>query len=260
MRTMCSREIFTKECRQQQIFDSDLKGAWHYNHVTFAPIVKHFMLYCRLIYMLSILCVRLTIKVKVEIPESLKVEWYPPKKLGRVTLSCFENYQSRENFEPQDRHSSDSVCIPGLLTGRGRKSQISRDFWGQIRGKIGRSHDNFAGVFAANFPKKQSVETADFVVIFKANFARNQLTCDQAICADQTSVFNVFLTEIIICSFNNNALQRNEPMAKPLTSWLVPSFSQHNVRLVVSERCLHVSVTKFQDKFASLRQVNSPNN
>ena len=47
-------------------------------------------------------------------------------------------------------------------------------------------------------------------------------------------------------------------MAKPLTSWLVPSFSQHNLRLVVSGCCLHVSVTKFQDKFASLPQVNSP--
>ena len=51
------------------------------------------MLYCRLIYMLSILCVRLTIKVKVGLPESFKVGWYPPppkkkkkKKLGRVTL------------------------------------------------------------------------------------------------------------------------------------------------------------------------------
>ena len=41
-------------------------------------------------------------------------------------------------------------------------------------------------------------------------------------------------------------------MAKPLTSWLVPSFSQHNLRLVVSERCLHVLVTKFQDKFAEI--------
>jgi len=51
---------------------------------------------------------------------------------------------------------------------------------------------------------------------------------------------------------------RNEPMAKPLTSWLVPTFSQHNLHLVVSGCCLHVSVTKFQDKFASLRQVNSP--
>ena len=40
-----------------------------------------------LIYLLSILCVRLTIKVMVGIPESFKVGWYPPKKLGRFTLS-----------------------------------------------------------------------------------------------------------------------------------------------------------------------------
>ena len=89
MRTMCSREIFTKKCRQQQIFDSDLKGAWHYNHVTFTPIAKIFMLYCRLIYMLSILCVRLTIKVKVGIPESFKVGWYPPQKNGSSHLKLF---------------------------------------------------------------------------------------------------------------------------------------------------------------------------
>ena len=36
--------------------------------------------------MLSILCVRLTIKVKVGIPESLKVGWYPPKKTGSSHL------------------------------------------------------------------------------------------------------------------------------------------------------------------------------
>ena len=45
------------------------------------------MLYCRLIYMLSILCVRLTIKVKVGIPESIKVGWYPPKKTGSSHLN-----------------------------------------------------------------------------------------------------------------------------------------------------------------------------
>ena len=86
MRTMCSREIFTKKCRQQQILDSDLKGALHYNHVTFTPIAKNFMLYCRLIYMLSILFVILTIKVKVGIPESFKVGWYPLKKTGSSHL------------------------------------------------------------------------------------------------------------------------------------------------------------------------------
>ena len=91
MRTMCSREIFTKKCRQQPIFDSDLKGAWHYNHVSFTPIAKNFMLYCRLISMLSILCVRLTIKVKVGIPESFKVGWYPPKKTGSSHLKSLMN-------------------------------------------------------------------------------------------------------------------------------------------------------------------------
>ena len=90
MRTICSREIFTKKYRQQQIFDSDLKGAWYYNHVTFTPIAKNFVLYCRFVYMLSILCVRLKIKVKVWIPESFKVGWYPLKKLGRVTLKTVE--------------------------------------------------------------------------------------------------------------------------------------------------------------------------
>ena len=38
-----------------------------------------------------------------------------------------------------------------------------------------------------------------------------------------------------------------------------PSFLQHNLRLVISGHCLHVSVTKFQDKFTSEQQVNSPN-
>ena len=32
---------------------------------------------------------------------------------------------------------------------------------------------DFAGIFGANFGEKQSVNTADFVVIFGATFARN---------------------------------------------------------------------------------------
>ena len=36
--------------------------------------------------MLFILCVGLTIKVKVGIPESFKVGWYPPKKTGSSHL------------------------------------------------------------------------------------------------------------------------------------------------------------------------------
>ena len=37
--------------------------------------------------MLSILCVRLTIKVKVGIPESFKVGWYPEEKTGSSHLN-----------------------------------------------------------------------------------------------------------------------------------------------------------------------------
>ena len=60
--------------------------------------------------MLSILCVILTIKVKVGIPESFKVGWYPPKKTGSSHLkfigklsrtesavtSCFRGVQVNE--------------------------------------------------------------------------------------------------------------------------------------------------------------------
>ena len=119
MRIMCSRDIFTKKCWQQQIFDSDLKGAWHYNHVTFTPIAKNFMLYCRLIYMLSILCVRLTIKVKVGIPESFKVGWYPLKKTGSSHLKA---RLFREGRSAYVLHQLCKVCL------RLRDSCFSRFF------------------------------------------------------------------------------------------------------------------------------------
>ena len=45
--------------------------------------------------MLSILCVRLTIKVKVGIPESFKVGWYPPKKTGSSHLKVPNHVQQR---------------------------------------------------------------------------------------------------------------------------------------------------------------------
>ena len=66
-------------------FNSDPKEAWHYNYVIFTPIAKNFML-SRLIYVLSMLYVRLTIKVKVGIPESFKVGWYPHKITGSSHL------------------------------------------------------------------------------------------------------------------------------------------------------------------------------
>ena len=51
--------------------------------------------------MLSILSVRLTIKVKVGIPESFKVEWYPPpqKKTGSSHLKVRANgHKNSQHF------------------------------------------------------------------------------------------------------------------------------------------------------------------
>ena len=73
------------------------------------------MLHCRLIYMLSILCVRLTIKVKVGIPEIFKVGWYPPppakKKLGRVTLRPV-NKKEQRNYNDFSRHAENIQAVP----------------------------------------------------------------------------------------------------------------------------------------------------
>ena len=125
-----------------------------------------------------------------------------------------------------------------------KESRISRDFQGQIRG-------NFQGKLRQ---KAICKKTADFVI----NFGQISLEIDQ-FCADQTSIFNVFLTKVRhYFALSTTIRSRNEPMAKPLTAWLMPSFLQHKLCLV-SGRCLHVSVTTFQDQFASLRQVNSPN-
>ena len=41
--------------------------------------------------------------------------------------------------------SNDRNLVTGLLIFRGKKSKISRDFQGQIRGKIGRFRGIFAG-------------------------------------------------------------------------------------------------------------------
>ena len=60
------------------------------------------------------------------------------------------------------------------------KSQISKDFQGQILRKIGRFHGKFRG---GNFAKKQSVKNSRFRWIFLANFAK----IDQ-FCVDMTSV------------------------------------------------------------------------
>ena len=87
---------------------------------------------------------------------------------------------------------------------------------------------------------------------FWANFIRNR------------SILRWFDVWLMFFNRNNNfailttKCLRNEPMAKILTSRLAPSFSQHNLHLVVLG-CSLIVMMKFQDRFASLRQLNSPN-
>ena len=63
---------------------------------------------------------------------------------------------------------------------------------------------DFAELFEANYTEKQSVKKKHILWLFSGKIL---LGIDQ-FCADQTSIFNVFLTEVIICSFNNNTFQK----------------------------------------------------
>ena len=61
--------------------------------------------------------------------------------------------------DPNTKHSKASTTCNGThinrSSGRSRKkSQISRDFWGQIRGKNGRFRGKFAGLFEVSFTEK----------------------------------------------------------------------------------------------------------
>ena len=103
---------------------------------------------------------------------------------------------SRDFSEKKSNFEGFSGALKKLL-------EKSVDFMGNFGGKLRQE----------TISKKQPI-SLDFL---GANFAK----IDQ-FCIDMTSVVNVFLTGIIICSFNNSSLEK---WAKAL--WLVPSFSQH---------------------------------
>ena len=87
----------------------------------------------------------------------------------------------------------------GVLIGRRKKVK----FCGIFRGKFAEKSTDFEGIFGANLAKNQSVKKGRFWGYF---WGKTSLQKDR-FCADQTSLLNVFQTEVIICSFNNNTLQ-----------------------------------------------------
>ena len=141
-------------------------------------------------------------------------------------------------FRASDRSRKKKSNFAEFLGTNSRKKQrISREFRRSFQGKL---HQKAIS-------KKQPI---------LCSFSRQILLAIDRFCADQTSVFfKVFLTGVIICSFNNNTLQKWTngkafniiASAQFFATWCTPG------------SYLHVLVTKFQDKFASLRQVNSPN-
>ena len=90
------------------------------------------------------------------------------------------------------------VFSSGLLIICGKKVK----FHGVFGGKIAEKSVEFVGIFWVNLAGKQSVNKQRILRLFSGQISQEI----DRFCADQTSIFNVFLTEDITCSFNNNTL------------------------------------------------------
>ena len=76
----------------------------------------------------------------------------------------------------------------GLLVGRGKKSEISRNFREQIRGKNSRFRGNFRGIFEAGFAGKRLVKNVNGQFSWKL---AEQISLESDwFCADLRKVFN----------------------------------------------------------------------
>ena len=98
------------------------------------------------------------------IPNSLFLEEHVRKKCLYLKYLCKNKSSARRFLSYVHLH------VSGLLVGRGKKSQISRDFQGQIRGKNGRFRGNFAGIFEASFAEKRLVKNGRFRESFPNKF------------------------------------------------------------------------------------------
>ena len=95
----------------------------------------------------------------------------------------------------------------GLLIFCGKKSKISRDFQGQIRGKIGRFHGILAGKsqFSKDFQGQILRKIGRFHGKFRGETSPRN---NQWKTADFAGFVLANLTGIIICSFNNSLLEK----------------------------------------------------
>ena len=96
----------------------------------------------------------------------------PFLKQLQIQNSTVFTYQWKQEFSSYTHALRAYFLLPktGLLIGRGKKGQISRDFQGQIRGKNGRFRGNFAGIFKASFAEKRLVNNGRFHGRFPSKF------------------------------------------------------------------------------------------
>ena len=94
------------------------------------------------------------------------------------------------------------------MAAKDRASDRSRkkksNFTGFLGTKLWKNQLISREFLGANFTKKQLVKNGQFSGYFQGKFHLKLI----GFCTDQTSLFNVFETEVIICSFNNNTLQK----------------------------------------------------
>ena len=128
----------------------------------------------------------------------------PPKKVFKKTprtLHYYVGIYMNEFFllkhygqylitRASDRSRKKKSNFVGFLGTNSRKNwPISQEFHGSFQGKLHQKAIDKKRPILWLFSRQISLEIDRF-------------------CADQTSLFNVFLTEVIICSFNNNTLQK----------------------------------------------------
>ena len=120
--------------------------------------------------------------------------------------------------------------------------------------KIGRFRRIFTRMFGVDFAKKPKIKK---IWPISKIFSGQILLNINRFCYNLTSIFNIFVTEIIICSFNNNTCtieKWTNGKAFYVMTTVVPSFSQHT-SILGSFRML---LACFCDEVLRLWQLNSP--
>ena len=131
-------------------------------------------------------------------------------------LTCFKNKTS----------SNKQYFSMAMLYKASDRLRKKVKFCGSFRDTFLEKLANFAGIFRANFALKQLVKSRRFCGYFR----ENSLEIDRLI----RPAFLTFFKQRSSFALSSTIRSRNEPMANPLTSRLVPSFLQHNLCLVVS--------------------------